>query len=169
MALDEYGLTPKQRAFADEYIRTGNARDAARNAGYKYPQQSAIDNTAKRSVKAYIAQRMQPKVDRRIADADEVLAFLSATMRGEIKDQFGLDPSLQDRIKAGQELMKRYAVADMRQQSTMQRLDALFVEFKAAVSSTPTAPLQGAQAALPVDMVDTTDTTTDGTEGTADG
>lgn len=131
--LDEYGLTPKQRAFADEYIRTGNARDAARNAGYKYPQQSAIDNTAKRSVKAYIAQRLAPTQERRTADADEVLAFLSATMRGEIKDQFGLDASLQDRIKAAQELMKRYAVADMRQQSTLQRLDQIFVEFRAAV------------------------------------
>jgi len=131
--LDEYGLSPKQRIWCDEYIRTGNGLEAARKAGYKQPKTSADNNREKRAVKAYIAARMQPANDRRTADADEVLAFLSATMRGEIKDQFGLDASLQDRIKAAQELMKRYAVADMRQQSTLQRLDQIFVEFRAAV------------------------------------
>ena len=30
-------------------------------------------------------------------------------MRGEIKDQFGLDASLADRLKAGDSLMKRYS------------------------------------------------------------
>lgn len=133
--MDEYGLTPKQRAWCDEYIKTGNGIDAARKAGYKQPKTSADNNREKRAVQAYIAARMQPTVDKRIADADEVLLFLSRTMRGEIKDQFGLDASLQDRIKAGQELMKRYAVADMRQVSTMQKLDSIFLEFKAAISS----------------------------------
>ena len=133
--LDEYGLSPKQRIWCDEYIRTGNGLEAARKAGYKQPKTSADNNREKRAVKAYIAARMQPANDRRTADADEVLAFLSATMRGEIKDQFGLDASLQDRIKAAQELMKRYAVADMRQQSTLQRLDQIFVEFRTAIGS----------------------------------
>lgn len=135
MTLDEYGLTPKQRTWCDIYLKSGNATDAARKAGYTNPTQSGKDNTRKQPCKRYIAQRMQPTVDRRTADADEVLAFLSATMRGEIKDQFGLDASLQDRIKAAQELMKRYAVADMRQQSTLQRLDQIFVEFRTAISS----------------------------------
>lgn len=44
-----------------------------------------------------------------MADADEVLRFYSAVMRGEVKDQFGLDASLTDRLKAGDALMKRYA------------------------------------------------------------
>ncbi len=132
--LDEYGLTPKQKAFADYFLESGNATDAARKAGYKYPEQSGKDNTRKQPVKAYIAERMQPKESARIATADEVLQFLTDVMNGKVKDQFGLDASLQDRLKAGQELMKRYAVADMRQQSTMQRLDSLFVEFRAALS-----------------------------------
>lgn len=82
---------------------------------------------------------MAPTAEKRVADADEVLLFLSRTMRGEVKDQFGLDASLQDRIKAAQELMKRYAVADMRQQSTMARLDGIFLEFRAALESSPAA------------------------------
>lgn len=32
-------------------------------------------------------------------------------MRGEIKDAFGLDASLSDRIAAGKEIMKRHAAA----------------------------------------------------------
>lgn len=151
MALDEFGLTPKQRAFCDYYLQCGNASEAARKAGYKFPEQSAKDNTQKPTCKAYIAQRMQPTVDKRIADADEVLQYLSDVMRGAIKDQFGLDASLQDRTKAAQELMKRYAVADMRQASTMQRLDSLFVEFRAAIAADATAPPESAPEAQPPD------------------
>ena len=90
---------------------------------------------------------MKPTAKRRIADADEVLDYLSGVMRGEIKDQFGLDASLQDRTKAAQELLKRYAVADQRQQSTMQRLDAILMTFNAALQETPTASATGQETA----------------------
>lgn len=139
MALDEFGLTPRQRAFADYYIQSGNASDAARKAGYKAKNADVIatQNLGKVAIKQYIAMRMQPKADKRVADLDEVLAYLTGVVRGEIKDQFGLDASLQDRTKAAQELLKRYAVADMRQATTMQRLDSLFVEFRAAIAADP--------------------------------
>lgn len=139
MALDQYGLTPRQRAFADYYIEIGNATEAARRAGYKAKNADVIgsQNLGKLAIKQYIAGHMQRAEEKRIASADEVLQFLSDVMAGKVKDQFGLDASLQDRIKASQELMKRYAVADMRQQSTMQRLDNLFVEFRAALSAAP--------------------------------
>ena len=146
MALDQYGLTPRQRAFADYYIETGNATEAARRAGYKAKNADVIasQNLGKLAIKQYIAEHMQRAEEKRIASADEVLQFLSDVMAGKVKDQFGLDASLQDRIKASQELMKRYAVADMRQQSTMQRLDSLFVEFRAALATAPqeTQPAQ---------------------------
>ena len=38
----------------------------------------------------------------------EVLGFLSATFRGEVKDQFGLDPALSDRIKAAEDMAKHH-------------------------------------------------------------
>ena len=142
MALDQYGLTPKQRAFCDYYIESGNATEAAKKAGYSEKTAHVLGGQTlkKVAVKQYIAQRMQPEQEKRIASADEVLQFLSDVMAGKVKDQFGLDASLQDRIKASQELMKRYAVADMRQQSTMQRLDSLFVEFRAALETAPQEP-----------------------------
>ena len=42
-----------------------------------------------------------------MASAQEVMEYFTAVMRGELKDQFGLDASLSDRTKAAQELAKR--------------------------------------------------------------
>ena len=107
-------LTPKQKAFADCYIECGNATEAARKAGYKEESCRTIgcQNLTKRNISAYIAEHMQAQNEARVASADEVLQFFSSVMRGEVKDQFGLDAALSDRLNAGKELMKRYAAAD---------------------------------------------------------
>lgn len=104
-------LTPKQKAFADYYIETGNATEAAKKAGYSESsaRQIATENLSKPSISQYIADRVKPKEDKRIATADEVMQFFSDVMQGRVKDQFGLDASLSDRLNAGKELMKRYA------------------------------------------------------------
>lgn len=134
---DEFGLTPRQRAFCDEYLKCGNASEAARKAGYKAKNADVIggQNLGKLAIKKYIADRMQPAQEKRIADADEVLLYLSRVMRGEEKDAFGLDASLQDRTKAAQELLKRWAVADQRQSSTLARLDSMLMELRIAVDA----------------------------------
>ena len=107
-------LTPKQKAFADYYIECGNSTEAARKAGYKEESCRTIgcQNLTKRNISAYIAERMQAQNEARVASADEVLQFFSSVMRGEVKDQFGLDAALSDRLNGGKELMKRYAAAD---------------------------------------------------------
>lgn len=107
-------LTPKQKAFADYYIECGNSTEAARKAGYSEKTSRSIgaENLTKPDISAYIAERMQAKNEARVASADEVLQFFSSVMRGEVKDQFGLDAALSDRLNAGKELMKRYAAAD---------------------------------------------------------
>lgn len=107
-------LTPKQKAFADYYIQCGNSTDAARKAGYSEKTSRFIgsENLTKPNISAYIAERMQAQNEARVASADEVLQFFSSVMRGEVKDQFGLDAALSDRLNAGKELMKRYAAAD---------------------------------------------------------
>lgn len=100
-------LTPKQKAFADYYIETGNASEAARKAGYKCAEQQGKENLQKPTIIAYIAERTKPKEDNRIASGDEVMEFLTAVMRGEVKDAFDLPPSLADRKDAAKELAKR--------------------------------------------------------------
>lgn len=100
-------LTPKQKAFADYYIECGNATEAARKAGYKQPHVQGSQNLEKLSVSTYIAERTKPTEQKRIATGDEVMEFLTAVMRGEVKDAFDLPPSLADRKDAAKELAKR--------------------------------------------------------------
>ena len=100
-------LTPKQKAFADYYIETGNATESAKRAGYKHPNVQGAQNLEKLSITRYIAERTKPTEEKRIATGDEVMEFFTAVMRGEIKDAFDLPPSLADRKHAAKELAKR--------------------------------------------------------------
>lgn len=120
-------MTPKQKAFADYYIQTGNASEAARRAGYSEKTAYSLGERALRNVEVskYIAERMANQDKARVASADEVLQFYTSVIRGEVKDQFGIDASLADRIKAADSLMKRYNAADEKNRSTLERLDAV--------------------------------------------
>lgn len=131
------GLTPKQKAFAEYYIQSGNASDAARKAGYSAKTAYAIgqENLKKPDIAKYIADLFSDEEEKRIADANEVIRFYTSVMRGEIKDQFGLEASLSDRLKAGDSLMKRYAVTADRDKGAMGKLDSLLKEFRDAVKS----------------------------------
>lgn len=102
-------LTPKQKAFADYYIECGNASEAAIRAGYseKSAKEIGCENLTKPNIAAYIADRVRPTEENRIASGQEVMEFFTAVMRGEIKDAFDLPPSLADRKDAARELAKR--------------------------------------------------------------
>lgn len=127
-------LTPKQKAFADYYIECGNASEAARKAGYSSKTAGAIgeENLKKPEISAYIDERMTQQDASRVASADEVLRFYSSVMRGQEKDAFGLDPSLADRLKAADSLMKRYAIGAEKQKGTLEKLDSLLKEMRDA-------------------------------------
>lgn len=103
-------LTTKQKNFCEYYLQTGNATEAARLAGYsdKTARVIGTENLSKPAISEYIAGRRAEMDKALIADSDEVLRFYSAVMRGEVKDQFGLDPALSDRIRAAELLGKRY-------------------------------------------------------------
>ena len=103
-------LTPKQKDFCEYYLQTGNAAEAARKAGYSEKTARVIgpENLSKPAISEYITKRRAEMDKALIADSDEVMRFYSAVMRGEVKDQFGLDPALSDRIRAAELLGKRY-------------------------------------------------------------
>ena len=105
------GLTRKQRLFAEAWIECGNATEAAKKAGYSEGTAGRNADKVRKNTKvsAYIDERMKSQDASLVASADEVLRFFSSVMRGEVKDQFGLDASLADRLNAGKELMKRHA------------------------------------------------------------
>lgn len=119
-------LTLKQKRFADEYIISGNATEAAINAGYsqKTARSVGAENLTKPYIKSYIDDRMAELDDKAIAKQEEVLQYLTAVMRGQSKSAVvvieglgeGLSgarlinktPDEKDRIKAAELLGKRY-------------------------------------------------------------
>ena len=112
-------MTERQKAFADYYIECGNATEAAKRAGYseRSARQMGTENMSNPSISAYIAERVKPTEEKRIATGDEVMQFFTAVMRGEIKDAFDLPPSLADRKDAAKELAKRTVDIDARKSS----------------------------------------------------
>lgn len=109
-------LTPKQDEFCILFVKYGDGTKAYKEA-YKCDNNTtartnAHKNLQKPIIKARIEELSKGSKERQIASAEEVLEILSKVVRGEEKDQFGLDASLSDRIKAGELLLKRYRVFD---------------------------------------------------------
>lgn len=123
-------LTEKQKAFCDYYIESLNATESYKRAygcnNDGTARTEGSKNLAKPNIKNYIDERMKEIEDKRIAKAEEVLAFLSSSLRGEIEEEVivsesngegGIKPiilkkqlSAKDRIKAAELLGKRYAL-----------------------------------------------------------
>lgn len=106
---EEYDkLTEKQKRFIDYYIETANATESARRAGYSEKTAKNIGAENLTKLNFFIQEKLQQKEASRIASQDEVLEYLTRVMRGEEKDQFDLDASLQDRTKCAELLGKRW-------------------------------------------------------------
>ena len=115
-------LTIKQKRFADEYIISGNAEEAAIIAGYskKYARGNAYKLVANIGIKSYIDKRLKEFEDKAIAKQEEVLQYLTSVMRGEHEEEvlYGVGEGVQstrhievgakDRLKAAELLGKRY-------------------------------------------------------------
>lgn len=112
-------LTPKQKAFADNYIANGgNATDAARKAGYKKPEVQGCENLRKPNILAYIAEK-QAELDRRngtdtmsLADIQKRRAMIA---RGEVKDSFGFTPAFSEQLKAMSDLEKAITIKEQKE------------------------------------------------------
>ena len=90
-------LTPKQQAFADYYIQTGNATEAAIQAGYseKTAKQTGYENLTKPYIQQYIEEKQKELESNRLADITEVREFWTEAMRNP-------DNSMKDRLKASE-------------------------------------------------------------------
>ena len=101
-------LTEKQKRFIDYYVETANATESAKRAGYSSKTAKNIGAENLTKLNYFIQERLEQLENNRIASQKEVLQYLTKVMRGEEKDQFGLDASLQDRTKCAELLGKRY-------------------------------------------------------------
>lgn len=105
-------LTPKQKAFADEYIKNGgNASDAAKKAGYAEKNAEVIgaQNLRKLNISSYIAEK-QSLIEKQkgtdIMSLAEIQQRRSMIARGELKDSFGFAPDFSDQLKSMNDLEK---------------------------------------------------------------
>lgn len=73
-------MNERQKRFAERYLETGNARQAAREAGYSEGYAEHVKR--QKGVKEYIEKRIGGMDARRVASSDEVLMFLTDVMRG---------------------------------------------------------------------------------------
>lgn len=113
-------LTPKQKKFCDEYIKSGNAKDAAIKAGYSSKTAYSIgnENLKKPELKSYIEKQMKQLESKKIAGAREVLEYLTSVVRGEQTESVttakgvydDVPVTAKDRIAAAKEILKRYPV-----------------------------------------------------------
>lgn len=117
-------LTIKQKKFAQEYIKSGNATEAAIKAGYNKnsARQIASENLTKPYIRDFIKERLD-KMDRKsTADEKEVMEYLTKIMRGqdveEILKGVGMGeqalvdkkPSISDRTRAAELIGRRYGM-----------------------------------------------------------
>lgn len=82
-------LTEKQKRFVDYYIELGNATEAARRAGYKANSDKAYQNIGSENLAKLgelINERLSEIASDRIADATEVMEYLTSVMRREHKE-----------------------------------------------------------------------------------
>ena len=109
-------LTARQEAFCYYYIELNNGTQAAIKAGYS-PKGAEVRATTllrNRNVASKIDQLRKEQQKASIATAQEVMEYFTQVMKGEIKDQFGLEAPLAERTKAAQELAKRTVDIDNR-------------------------------------------------------
>lgn len=129
-------LTVKQKKFADEYIKTGNATQSYLDAGYSMKSKNGAGVEGQKllrkpKVKDYIDKRMKDIEDAKIPKQKEVLEFLGGVMRGTLKITVETDegpeeipPNWKNRIDAAKELLKRMPMDDPLTQAQLRKLNA---------------------------------------------
>ncbi|UZP04381.1 terminase small subunit [Clostridium botulinum] len=119
-------LSERHKRFCDEYLIDLNVTQAAIRAGYtpKYANKKVYALLDKPEIKEYLDQQLKKIEDEKIADAKEVMQYLTSVMRNEATEEVVVvegcgdgcsetrivkkDMSAKDRNKAAELLGKRY-------------------------------------------------------------
>ena len=120
-------LTPKQRAFIQEYLVDLNATQAAIRAGYseKWAQQMGAENLLKPVIARAIMQSKADRSKRTKIDADWVLERLAQEMEADVSDLYEESGALKPVHKwpliwrqglvSGMDVEQQYAMEDGKQ------------------------------------------------------
>lgn len=120
-------LTVKQKNYCHYFVETGNQSQAYRMAGYTCNSENTAKVEAcrlmkKPAIQAYIQELMEQKDNEKIASQDEVLEFLTKTMRDT-------NCPVAQRIRSAELLGKRYATfIDKVQQENSGEVNILIID-----------------------------------------
>ena len=117
-------MTERQKRFCDEYLIDLNATQAAIRAGYSGRSASSIGERILRNddVRSYISEQLERIHNENTADAQEVMEYLTAVMRGKsvshvlafvgdgCQKVIEKPPDEKERLKAAELLGKRYGL-----------------------------------------------------------
>ncbi|WP_273716053.1 terminase small subunit [Leuconostoc mesenteroides] len=130
-------LTPKQKRFADEYIKTGNAMQSAITAGYskEYAKARSSKMSENVGIKSYIEKRMEQIASPNILTAEQILERLTGIVTGEITETvvvatpIGVEKTektadFKTQISAMRDIMKRYPNNDKLIEQQIRKLSA---------------------------------------------
>ena len=120
-------LNQRQKMFVHEYLITGNVYQSAIKAGYSenYAKGNSVKLFENESIKKYLDERLKEIESQKIADAAEVMRYLTSVMRNETREEVPMvvsngdwseiqivkkDTSIKDRNKAAEMLAKRLGI-----------------------------------------------------------
>lgn len=149
---DGHTLSQEEALFIDAYLQTGSPSQAYKEAylyrgkkqdkdgnyilteAEKKKEKNAPQHGQQIFIKTYINKEIKERRDEifeaNAATSKEVLNFFAKAMRGEIKDQFGLEATLGDRLKAANELAKRTVDLDNRAEGKADQVVEIKVNWK---------------------------------------
>lgn len=104
-----YKLSLREQKFVAIYLECGDPTKACIDAKFKTnaPAAYAKKLLAKPKIQQEVARQWELFQNECIAGAQEIMGFYTMVLRGQVKDQFGLDATLADRLKAADALAKR--------------------------------------------------------------
>lgn len=134
-ATEDTPLTALEQKFVTNYIRCGVAIQALKDTGIQLDNDTSYRNLAYRMLKQpnikaeinrVITEELKPET---VATAEEVMTYFTSVMRGEVKDQFGLEAPLSERTRAAQELAKRTIDIQNRKEGNADQLVAIKLDW----------------------------------------
>lgn len=136
-------FTARELAFISAYLANGgNASQAVVEAGYnsKAPEKYGGALLARDDIRQEILAKIEETENQKTADRTEILQFYTSVMRGELLDQFGIEASLDTRIKAANELAKHLIEIPMKleQKNITNNIGSITLNFTPRKKEEPT-------------------------------